>query len=792
MQALESGDPQQVGGYRLLARLGAGGMGRVYLARSRGGRRVALKVIRAELADDPDFRARFAREVASARAVGGAFTVAVLDADAQAETPWLATEYVAGPALSQAVREHGPLPVESVRALAAGLAEALVAIHRAGVVHRDLKPSNVLLAADGPRVIDFGISRAVEATELTRTGVIVGSPGFMSPEQIEGSPVTPATDVFSLGAVLAYAASGAGPFGEGATPSLLYRVVHSEPRLEAVPEELRGLVGACLAKDPSARPGPGALLDRLEAEEDARGGGGADAHDPTALWLPAELTGMIAQVAAEQPLSGSGGTGGGSAVGGAGSGGSAVGSATADPRLPASAGGGTDARGAGAVGGAGAGPGNAAGGAGAPEDARPDTGSADPRVQAGSPAGAGAAASAGTGAAASSGPAAGVGPAVGAAGAGVGGGVAFATGAAEAPGTPGAGAETAETVPVPVAGDAATPPQGFGPAAALGAAGFAAEGARTPGPGRSATPPTPGPGPSANPPTAVPGGSVEGSATSRPGGSVGGPSTAAAGGFAAEGLSGGPGPGRNPAAPAGLRTTAQAAGGLAPQRKGPLVLGAALLVAAAVVGVVLANQGNGGSGRQGAGLPGPTASVTGPGSAAATPSDSAATTTSGASAATPQNSTAANTVYLTVPAVTDQPVDYAKQLLTDRGFPGGNIHVSYHCTQAGPGVYRQSPTAGSRVSVNTPVTLTAAEDDCIAYESYVGLPLTTAQADLKGFSNVTVVRACSGTSPVDTVLAQSPAASPEASYPPSQPITLTVQQDGCGGATPTGSATASP
>ncbi|WP_370077509.1 protein kinase [Streptacidiphilus sp. MAP12-16] len=289
---MESDDPPQLGGYRLLARLGAGGMGRVYLARSRGGRRVALKVIRPELADDQDFRARFAREVSSARVVGGAFTVAVLDADAEAATPWLATEFVAGPALSTAVRDHGPLPVESVRALAAGLAEALAAIHGAGVIHRDLKPSNVLLAADGPRVIDFGISRAVEATELTRTGMIVGSPGFMSPEQIEGLPVTPAADVFSLGAVLAYAATGAGPFGEGATPALLYRVVHSEPRLDEVPAELRSLVADCLAKDPARRPSPDALLDRLEE---------TTTHEPTQTWLPAELTGMIARVEAELP-----------------------------------------------------------------------------------------------------------------------------------------------------------------------------------------------------------------------------------------------------------------------------------------------------------------------------------------------------------------------------------------------------------------------------------------------------------------------------------------------------------
>ncbi|MEZ0065230.1 serine/threonine protein kinase [Streptacidiphilus sp. MAP12-20] len=293
MQALEDGDPEQLGGYRLLARLGAGGMGRVYLARSRGGRRVALKVIRPELADDADFRARFAREVAAARAVGGAFTVAVLDADTEAATAWLATEYVAAPTLSEAVRERGPLPVGSVVALAAGLAEGLAAIHAAGVVHRDLKPSNVLLALDGPRVIDFGISRAREATELTRTGMVVGSPGFMSPEQIEGRPVTPATDVFSLGAVLAYAATALGPFGEGATPALLYRVVHAEPQLEEVPASVRALIASCLDKDPAARPTPDALLDLLE-----EAGQGAE---PTQTWLPVELTSMIERVQAELP-----------------------------------------------------------------------------------------------------------------------------------------------------------------------------------------------------------------------------------------------------------------------------------------------------------------------------------------------------------------------------------------------------------------------------------------------------------------------------------------------------------
>jgi serine/threonine protein kinase len=296
MTALQPDDPPQLGGYRLLRRLGAGGMGRVYLARSRGGRPVALKVIRPDLAEDEAFRARFAREVAAARAVSGVFTAAVVDADPSGPIPWLATEYVPGPALSAAVREQGPLPPKSVRALAAGLAEALEAIHRAGVVHRDLKPSNVLLAMDGPRVIDFGISRAAEATAtsgFTRTGMVVGSPGFMSPEQIEGGPVTTATDVFALGAVLAFAATGAGPFGEGATPAMLYRVVHTEPRLDRVPPELRELIGACLVKDPAARPTPDGLLDHLESA--------ADPAATQAEWLPVAVTGMITQVAADLP-----------------------------------------------------------------------------------------------------------------------------------------------------------------------------------------------------------------------------------------------------------------------------------------------------------------------------------------------------------------------------------------------------------------------------------------------------------------------------------------------------------
>ncbi|WP_033222317.1 protein kinase domain-containing protein [Kitasatospora phosalacinea] len=294
-EPLDRADPESVGPYRLLARLGVGGMGRVYLARSAGGRTVAVKVVRADLAGDADFRERFRREVSAARSVGGTFTAPVVDADRDGESPWLATAYVLGPALDDAVRTHGPLPVGTVRALGAGLAQALSAIHAAGLVHRDLKPSNVLLAADGPRVIDFGIARALDGDRMTSTGVVVGSPGFMSPEQAAGRRLGPAGDVFSLGSVLVFAATGHGPFDrseDGGAPSaasLLYRVVHDEPDLSGLPERLRSAVAACLAKDPADRPEPAALGALLgEPVAPARSG-----------WLPAALASDIATRAAE-------------------------------------------------------------------------------------------------------------------------------------------------------------------------------------------------------------------------------------------------------------------------------------------------------------------------------------------------------------------------------------------------------------------------------------------------------------------------------------------------------------
>jgi serine/threonine protein kinase len=277
LRELQPGDPAAVGSYVLRGILGVGGMGRVYLGVSPAGRLAAVKVIRGDLAADREFLARFRREVAVARKVSSKYTAAVIDADTDGPTPWLATAYVAGPSLADAVAEHGPLPVDSVLRLATGLAEGLSAIHAAGVVHRDLKPANVLLAEDGPRVIDFGISLGAEASALTRTGLVVGSPGYMSPEQAEGREVGPASDIFSLGAILAFAATGTGPFGAGSTPALVYRVVHSPASLDQVPAEVAPLIGRCLAKDPRQRPTARELLGQAPAQ-------------PAAGWLPEPVT----------------------------------------------------------------------------------------------------------------------------------------------------------------------------------------------------------------------------------------------------------------------------------------------------------------------------------------------------------------------------------------------------------------------------------------------------------------------------------------------------------------------
>lgn len=279
-QPLQADDPPVVAGYRLAARLGAGGMGRVYLSHTQGGRPVAIKVVRPELADDPAFRRRFRREVEAARRVRGAYTAELIDADADGVPPWLATLYVPGPSLTDAVARRGPLPVPAVLWLVAGVAEALQAIHAAGIVHRDLKPSNVLLAADGPRVIDFGISLAADATSYTATGAAVGTPQFMAPEQASGDEVTEATDIFALGQTAAFAVLGEPLYGDGSAPSVLYRIVHEEPDLSRLPEPLRPLIARCLAADPEERATPAEVVEWCRQ----RLGGDADAGAGAAVW----------------------------------------------------------------------------------------------------------------------------------------------------------------------------------------------------------------------------------------------------------------------------------------------------------------------------------------------------------------------------------------------------------------------------------------------------------------------------------------------------------------------------
>ncbi|AJT66075.3 hypothetical protein T261_4422 [Streptomyces lydicus] len=313
---LRAGDPQRIGDYRLIARLGEGGMGTVFLARSDRGRTVAVKLIRGELADQEEFRARFRREVRAAQQVGGEWTAPVLDADTEAETPWVATGYIAGPSLQQVVGRGGtPLPERTVRILAAGLARALQTIHAAGIVHRDLKPSNVLLTIDGPRVIDFGIARALEAVTdngMTRTGATVGSPGFMAPEQVRGKTIGPACDIFSLGSVLMYAATGRQPFGTSETGvhAVMYRIAQEEPDLSALPAGLHDLVAACLAKDPDQRPTPARLLamaegsatetaDAADTTADTTGESTAESAADDEPWLPGALIARLGRHAIE-------------------------------------------------------------------------------------------------------------------------------------------------------------------------------------------------------------------------------------------------------------------------------------------------------------------------------------------------------------------------------------------------------------------------------------------------------------------------------------------------------------
>ncbi|MGH3266011.1 MAG: serine/threonine-protein kinase, partial [Trebonia sp.] len=265
MEPLRADDPRRVSVYRLQARLGAGGMGRVYLASSPGGRAVAVKVVHPELARDPEFMRRFRREVEAAEAVSGAYTAAVVGAGPDDSPPWLATAYVPGPSLADLVRAFGPLPEAAVWRLAGGLVEALQVIHSRGLVHRDLKPGNILIAPDGPRVIDFGISRALHGIAITATNTTVGTPAYMSPEQAHSREIGPASDVFSLGSVLTYATAGSAPFDGGDTLGIMYRIVHAEPELSGLPPALAALVAGCLAKDPTDRPTLTALLDDIGA-----------------------------------------------------------------------------------------------------------------------------------------------------------------------------------------------------------------------------------------------------------------------------------------------------------------------------------------------------------------------------------------------------------------------------------------------------------------------------------------------------------------------------------------------
>ncbi|MEE1808870.1 serine/threonine-protein kinase [Streptomyces sp. BE133] len=304
MQSLTPQDPRSIGAYRLLGRLGAGGMGQVYLARSDRGRTVAIKLVRGELAEQQEFRDRFRHEVRAARQVGSVWTAPVLDADTEAAVPWVATGYVAGPSLHATVTgrprtpegaasgAYGPLPERSVHILGAGLTHALQAIHSAGLIHRDLKPSNVLLTIDGPRVIDFGIARALDTVTdggLTRTGALIGSPGFMAPEQVRGERVTPACDVFCLGSVLAYASTGRLPFGasDSGAAAQMFRIAKEDPDLTGVPVDLVELIRDCLHKDPAARPTTDAILERLAD---------SDTAEP---WLPGALIAQLGRHAVE-------------------------------------------------------------------------------------------------------------------------------------------------------------------------------------------------------------------------------------------------------------------------------------------------------------------------------------------------------------------------------------------------------------------------------------------------------------------------------------------------------------
>ena len=291
MEQLTQHDPRRIGPFEVLGRLGAGGMGLVYLARSASGRRVAIKTVRTELAEDQLFRVRFTREVEAARAVSGFYTAAVVDADPRAAVPWLATAYVPAPSLEEIVSECGPMPAQGVRWLAAGIAEALQSIHGASLVHRDMKPSNVLVVEDGPRVIDFGIASGASNTRLTMTNVAVGTPAYMSPEQARDSrSVTGASDIFSLGSTLVFAATGHAPYRGGNPVETVFMLLRESPDLEGLPDELRPLIESCMKMDAGLRPTPADLQSQLAPHLFASGG---DDSGTASAWLPDSATAMI-------------------------------------------------------------------------------------------------------------------------------------------------------------------------------------------------------------------------------------------------------------------------------------------------------------------------------------------------------------------------------------------------------------------------------------------------------------------------------------------------------------------
>lgn len=290
MQPLTPGDPPVIGRYRVHGRIGAGGMGIVYAGSAPDGMPAAIKVVREQYAADAEFRSRFRREIAAMRLIRGRCVAAVLDWDTEGPQPWFAAEYIAGPTLSEYVTAHGPFPPGPLAALAAGTAEAIAAVHAAGVVHRDLKPSNVMLAADGPKVLDFGIARSADATALTSTGLTIGSPGWMSPEQLRGEPAGPATDVFAWGLLVGYAATGRSPFGTGAPEGVAYRILAEPPDLGGLAPDMAALVSAALLKDPAARPTAAQLLEGMPPVAGAPAPPTAPGHDPAAY-----VTGVLAR-----------------------------------------------------------------------------------------------------------------------------------------------------------------------------------------------------------------------------------------------------------------------------------------------------------------------------------------------------------------------------------------------------------------------------------------------------------------------------------------------------------------